>query len=615
MTNIATGYVAIKADVDDLRKDLDKTKAELESATKKMQGQANKTTKSFKAMWLAYAAGAAIVAATAMKAIKAASDLQETTSKFNTVFKGQQKLAESWGKTLVAGYAMSTRESKFYLSAVQDLLVPMGMAAAEAGKLSFEIVKLSADLGSFNNLPTEQVMLDIQSALVGNFETMKKYGVVLNVAVVTQKALEMGLAATKAELTAGMKAQAAYELMLAGSTAAIGDMARTADGYANTLKKAQAVWEDFMASLGSLILPVATKVLGGLTTMITGMNDFIDTMKSLLSLQGQWTDKTEEWAAAAERIRGEGLEAALGPGAPISITPLAGGGAGGEDSPAVRAAQEDAAKIKALRNVLSQDASERMMEEAAMYSSMLLMKRTQDAVRLEEESIAKDEELRRLGELLQAKADMYAVAEAVEVARRERAAQAKAQQLENDKRLTQQWMSSSLAMAAQHNKQAWRMYQALRVSEAVVDTIEAAQASYRWGASWGGPIGGTAMAAFATAAGMMRVAAIASEKPSYAEGGIARGPTSGYPATLHGTEAIIPLRGGSIPVTVKGTMREGFGKQIIIQLNNPTFQDLEAQNETMGRIAMEITRQLAPLAVLEDYSNDGPIRQMVGGRE
>jgi hypothetical protein len=38
----------------------------------------------------------------------------------------------------------------------------------------------------------------------------------------------------------------------------------------------------------------------------------------------------------------------------------------------------------------------------------------------------------------------------------------------------------------------------------------------------------------------------------YASGGIAYGPTSGYSATLHGTEAVIPLASGSVPVTVSG---------------------------------------------------------------
>ena len=121
---------------------------------------------------------------------------------------------------------MSQEEAKRYLSSVQDLLVPMGVAADKAAVLSHEVVKLSADLGSFSNLPTERVMLDIQSALVGNFETMKKYGVVLKETVVSEKALAMGLAETKQELTAGHKAQAAYALMVEGSAAAIGDMQR-----------------------------------------------------------------------------------------------------------------------------------------------------------------------------------------------------------------------------------------------------------------------------------------------------------------------------------------------------------------------------------------------------
>jgi hypothetical protein len=45
----------------------------------------------------------------------------------------------------------------------------------------------------------------------------------------------------------------------------------------------------------------------------------------------------------------------------------------------------------------------------------------------------------------------------------------------------------------------------------------------------------------------------ASEYPGFAKGGIARGPMSGYPAMLHGTEAVVPLSGGrNIPVEMKG---------------------------------------------------------------
>ncbi len=61
----------------------------------------------------------------------------------------------------------------------------------------------------------------------------------------------------------------------------------------------------------------------------------------------------------------------------------------------------------------------------------------------------------------------------------------------------------------------------------------------------------------------------------FADGGISTGPASGYPALLHGTEAIIPLKGGSVPVEISG----GFDaanqgnidvSNIVLQINSLT---------------------------------------------
>jgi len=204
---------------------------------------------------------AAAAAAFSAFAVKAASDLEEVQSKFDVVFKDMSESATAWAKTLQVSYGMSETESKKFLSSIQDLLVPMGMNSQAAASLSFEIVKLSTDLGSFNNLPTAKVMEDIQSALVGNYETMKKYGVVLNATTVQQKALEMGLAASKEELTASQKALAAYTIMAEDSSAAIGDFNRTQEGFANQMKIAKSTVNDLITSLGEFLLPIATDLV------------------------------------------------------------------------------------------------------------------------------------------------------------------------------------------------------------------------------------------------------------------------------------------------------------------------------------------------------------------
>lgn len=295
--NIGNIYVGTKVDTSGLRKDLDKSQQALKNSTQKMQTSLIKLRDI--ATIAATAIGVSMVYAVqkvARESIKAASDLEEVSSKFNVVFKGQEKVAKEWAETLVGSYAMSIREAKQYLSSIQDLLVPMGMASKEAGELSNEIVKLSADLGSFNNLPTERVMLDIQSALVGNFETMKKYGVVLNATIVQERALAMGLAETKDELNAGMRAQAAYTLMVEGSQAAIGDMARTSESYANQLKLMHARTEDLKAALGDALLPVMTEYLSQLNKVIEASVRWTKENKEGLVKSIELVAKTIEYA-------------------------------------------------------------------------------------------------------------------------------------------------------------------------------------------------------------------------------------------------------------------------------------------------------------------------------
>ena len=264
---IGTLFVPIKAKTDKYKKGL----AGAENRTKRFEKSISSNLLKMGAAFISFGA----VTAGVFKVISDASDLEEVTSKFDTVFAGQEAQAEQWSKTLVDAYAMSTREAKRYLSGVQDLLVPMGMQSQAAGKMSNEIVKLAADLGSFNNLETADVIRDMESALTGEYQTMKKYGIVLNATTIQQRALQMGLADTKKELTAGMKAQAAYAMMIDGSTAAIGDMEKTAGSYANQVKKLKSQIEDMSAAIGNELLPMATEVVKSMNEIAEANKDII----------------------------------------------------------------------------------------------------------------------------------------------------------------------------------------------------------------------------------------------------------------------------------------------------------------------------------------------------
>jgi septation ring formation regulator EzrA len=193
--------------------------------------------------------------------ITAASDLEETMNKFNVVFRGMENQADEWAENLQENFNMSETSARSYLASIQDMLVPMGMAREEAGQLSNKIVKLSADIGSFNNMPTADVMRDIQSALAGQYEPLRKYGVMLSATKIQQEALNAGLANTKDELTEADKAMTAYRLILEGSADAIGDVERSQGSYAYEVRRLTANIDDLKTEIGKELLPVFSDML------------------------------------------------------------------------------------------------------------------------------------------------------------------------------------------------------------------------------------------------------------------------------------------------------------------------------------------------------------------
>jgi hypothetical protein len=91
----------------------------------------------------------------------------------------------------------------------------------------------------------------------------------------------------------------------------------------------------------------------------------------------------------------------------------------------------------------------------------------------------------------------------------------------------------------------------------------------------------------------------------YAGGGVARGPRSGYPATLHGTEAVVPLPGGrAIPVNMTGG-----ANNIVVNVSGSGEGGTSTQgqdNEGLGRaiaaaVQAELQNQKRSGGILNPY--------------
>lgn len=190
--------------------------------------------------------------------VKKASDLEETMNKFNVVFGKNASIAAAWSDTLAAKIGRSKEEVRRFVSESQDLFVPLGFDDKSAYELSKTLTELGYDLASFNNLADADAIRDLQNALIGNGEAMKKYGVIINETAVKQELLNMGL--NPAKVTNQQKVQARYNIILASTKVAQGDATRSAGAFANQAKRTQGVMSDLASTLGNALLPAATGV-------------------------------------------------------------------------------------------------------------------------------------------------------------------------------------------------------------------------------------------------------------------------------------------------------------------------------------------------------------------
>ena len=111
--------------------------------------------------------------------VKSASQAEEVSNKFGVVFKSVAVEANKASANLAANYGMSTVKSKELLSATGDLLTGLGMSGESALETSISVNKLAADLASFQNIDVKQASDALTKGLLGERESMKSLGIVI----------------------------------------------------------------------------------------------------------------------------------------------------------------------------------------------------------------------------------------------------------------------------------------------------------------------------------------------------------------------------------------------------------------------------------------------------
>lgn len=225
--------------------------------------------------------GAGAALAGAAVSIKAASDLEETLNKFNVVFGENREAMKAWGDEFAQQVGRSQRQVAEFLANTQDLLIPVGLDEQSATEMSKQITQLAVDVASFNNKLDADVLRDFHSALTGGGETVKKYGVVLDVAATKAKLLEAGIDPSTA--SNAQKVWARWQIILGATTAAQGDAVRSGDSYANQMKRLEAEIENLTGAVGSALLPMATELVQLLNAGVGPLAEWVGSNQELVT--------------------------------------------------------------------------------------------------------------------------------------------------------------------------------------------------------------------------------------------------------------------------------------------------------------------------------------------
>lgn len=191
--------------------------------------------------------------------ISAGSDLNETISKTTVVFGDSFGEIDKWAKGSAKSFGLSRQEAFDTVSTFGAMATAAGLGGDAVVDFGTDLVKASADLGSFWNFDPSQVAEDIRSGLSGEAEPLRKYNIYLNEAAVKAKALEMGLVGSNGELSDENKVLARKALIMEKLGPAAGDYARTQKGLANGTRTLTAYGKNFQVWLGGKLVPTLAR--------------------------------------------------------------------------------------------------------------------------------------------------------------------------------------------------------------------------------------------------------------------------------------------------------------------------------------------------------------------
>ena len=248
----------VSASLEDILKRTQKVNSATESLQKRMTNLGNKMKDIGKSLSLRITAPL-VAAGTA--AVKFASDMTETLGKTEVTFGEEAEAVKRWSRTSITQMGLASQSALDSAALFGDMATGMGMSRKEAAKMAMELTQLGADLASFKNISNDVAKTALKSIFTGETESLKNLGVVMTEVNLQEFARSQGIRKSISRMKEQEKIMLRYRYVLARTTNAQGDFARTNMNTANQMRMFTENLKQIGDQLGQILIPYVTKAL------------------------------------------------------------------------------------------------------------------------------------------------------------------------------------------------------------------------------------------------------------------------------------------------------------------------------------------------------------------
>lgn len=215
-------------------------------------------------------------------AVKTAGDFSETLSKTEVVFGGMTDAVLDWSEKSIDAMGMAQSTALEMASTYGDMATGMGLAGSAAADMSMNMTQLAADIASFKNKSIGEVNTALTGVFTGETESLKQLGIIMTQTNLQAFALEQGITKSLSAMSQAEQVQLRYAYVMAQSSNAQGDFARTGDSLNNQTKKLTETIKQLANEFGGPLTEKVANVAGSLQQAAQWLAELDDGTKNTI---------------------------------------------------------------------------------------------------------------------------------------------------------------------------------------------------------------------------------------------------------------------------------------------------------------------------------------------